>query len=168
MNSNEQGRQKNRIESMLSGNACKTRIWLTQCVWEETSNTSGLDSLDVYERKPPTLQVWTHSMCMMCYQRGSSCQDPAGSWTTRRPPDDRKETQTAVVWSRLPFIRSGQSHFARHSERGKKTRQTEEEVGKQHQAWSSPSPRGQWRTAKMEKTGCEIICGAPKTFAVKG
>ena len=25
-----------------------------------------------------------------CYQRGSPCQDPAGNWTTRRPPDDRK------------------------------------------------------------------------------
>ena len=32
-----------------------------------------------------------------CYQRGSPCQDPAGNWTTRRPPDDRKETQTAVA-----------------------------------------------------------------------
>ena len=31
--------------------------------------------------------------------------------------------QTAVVWSCLPFIRSGQNHLARHSERGKKTRQ---------------------------------------------
>ena len=29
-----------------------------------------------------------------------------------------------VVWSCLPFIRSGQNHLARHSERGKKTRQT--------------------------------------------
>ena len=29
--------------------------------------------------------------------------------------------QTAVVWSCLPFIRSGQNHLARHSERGKKT-----------------------------------------------
>ena len=38
-----------------------------------------------------------------------------------------KETQTAVVWSCLLFIRSGQNHLARHSERGKKTRQTEEE-----------------------------------------
>ena len=37
-----------------------------------------------------------------------------------------KETQTAVVWSCLPFIRSGQNHLARHSERGKNTRQTEE------------------------------------------
>ena len=34
------------------------------------------------------------------------------------------------------------------------------------QAWSSPSPRGQWRTGKMEETGCEIICGAPTTLAV--
>ena len=30
------------------------------------------------------------------------------------------------LWSCLPFIRSDQNHLARHSERGKKTRQTEE------------------------------------------
>ena len=35
------------------------------------------------------------------------------------------------------------------------------------QAWSSASPRGQWRTGKMEKTGCKIICGAPTTLAFK-
>ena len=29
-----------------------------------------------------------------------------------------------MVWSCLPFIRSGQNHLARHSEREKKTRQT--------------------------------------------
>ena len=46
--------------------------------------------------------------------------------TTRRPPDDRKERQTAVVLSCPPFIWSGQNHLARRSERGKKTRQTEE------------------------------------------
>ena len=39
----------------------------------------------------------------------------------------------AVLWSCLLFIRSGQNHLARHSESGKKTRQTEEEVGRQHQ-----------------------------------
>ena len=44
----------------------------------------------------------------------------------------RKETQTAVVWSCLLFINSDENHLARHSERGKKTRQTEEEVGRQH------------------------------------
>ena len=86
------------------------------------------------------------------YQRGSPCQDPAGNRSTRRPPNHRKETRTAVVWSYLPFMRSGQNHLARHSERGKKTRQTEEEGGKttsgNGQAWSSPSPKGQWRKGK--------------------
>ena len=61
-----------------------------------------------------------------------------------------KRRKHAVVWTCLPFIRSGRNHLARHSERGNKTRQTEEEVGRQHQGmdWSSPSPRGQWRTGK--------------------
>ena len=49
--------------------------------------------------------------------------------------------QTAVVWSCLSFIRSGQNHLARHSERGKKTRQTEEEVGRQHQGTDRPGVR---------------------------
>ena len=72
-----------------------------------------------------------------CYQRGSQYQDPAGNWTTQRP-DNLKEMQTAAVWSCVPFIRSGQNHLARHSERGKKTRQTEEEVGRQHQGMDRP------------------------------
>ena len=63
-------------------------------------------------------QNTTHLTQRPRYQRGSSCQDPAGNRTTRRPPDHWKETQTAVVWSCLPFIRSGQNHLARHSERG--------------------------------------------------
>ena len=83
-----------------------------------------------------------------------------------------KETQTAAVWSCLPFIRSGKNHLARHSERGKKTRQTEEEVGRQHQGMDRPTVRqvleGSGEHVKMEKTGCEIICGAPTTLAVKG
>ena len=41
----------------------------------------------------------------------------------------------------LPFIRSGQNHFARHSERGNKTRQIEEEVGRQHQGIDRPGVR---------------------------
>ena len=66
-----------------------------------------------------------HLIQRPCYQRGSPCQDPAGNRTTGRSPDHRKETQTLVVWSCLPFIGSGQNHLARHSERGKKTRQTD-------------------------------------------
>ena len=113
----------------------------------------------------------THLTQRPCYQRGSPCQDPAGNWTTRRPPNDRKETQIAVVWSCFPFIRSGQNHLAKHSARWKKTRQTEEEVGRQHQGMDRPGvrqvPEGSGEQGKMEKTGCKIICGAPTTLAVK-
>ena len=67
---------------------------------------------------------------------------------------------------------SGQNHFARHSERGKKIRQTEEEVGRQHHGMDKPRvrqvPEGSREQGKMEETGCEIICSAPATFAVKG
>ena len=88
-------------------------------------------------------------------------RDPAGNRTTRRPHDHCKETQTAVVWSYLPFIRSGQNHLARHSERGKKTGQIEEEVGRRHQGMDRPGvrkvpegngeqgKRSQWRAADV-------------------
>ena len=54
---------------------------------------------------------------------------------------------------------------------GKKTRQTEEEVGRQHQGMDRPGVRqvreGCEEQAKLEKTGCKIICGAPTTLTVK-
>ena len=113
-----------------------------------------------------------HLIQRPCYQQGSPCQDPADNQSTQRPPDNRKATQTAVVWSCLPFIRSGQNHLAMHGERAKKTRQTEEEVGRQHQGMDRPGvrqvPEGSGEHGKMEKTGCKIICGAPKTIALKG
>ena len=63
------------------------------------------------------------------------------------------------------FLRSGQNHLARHSER-EKTRQTEEEAGRQHQGMDRPGvrqvPEGSWEQGKMEKTGCKIICGDPR------
>ena len=50
---------------------------------------------------------------------------------------------------------------------GEKTRQTEEEVGKQHhQGMDRPGvcqiPEGSREQGKMEETGCEIICGAQR------
>ena len=78
--------------------------------------------------------------------------------------------QTAMVWSCFPFIRSGRNHLARHSERGKKTRQKEEEVGRQHQGMDGPGvrqvPDGSGEHGEMEETGCKFVCGAP--LAVKG
>ena len=71
-----------------------------------------------------------------------------------------------MVWSCLLFIKSGQNYFSRHSER-----QTEEEVGRQHQGMDRRGvrqvPEGSGEQGKMEETGCEIICGAPTIFAVK-
>ena len=71
-----------------------------------------------------------------------------------------------------PFHKVWPNHLARHSERGKKTRQTEEEMGRQHQEWTSlefaKSQRAVENREKMEKTGCEIICGTSMTLAVKG
>ena len=62
--------------------------------------------------------------------------------------------------------------FARHGERGKKTRQTEEEVGRQHQGMDRPGvllvTEGSGEQGRTEETGREIIRGAPTTLAVKG
>ena len=117
-------------------------------------------------------QDTTHLIQRPCYQRGSLCQGSESNRTTWRPPDHCKEMQTAVVWSCFSFITSGQNHLARHSERWKKTRQTEEEVGRQHQGMDRPGvcqvPEDSGEQGKMEKTSCRIICGAPTTLAVKG
>ena len=118
------------------------------------------------------LQDTTHLIQRPLYHQGSPCQDLAGNWTTQSPPDHCKETQTAVVWSCLPFIRSDQNHLARHSKREKKTRQTEEKVGRQHQGMDRPGVRQvrecSGEQQKMEETGRKIICGAPTTLTVKG
>ena len=117
-------------------------------------------------------QDTTHLIKRPCYQQGSPCQESAGYCTTRRPPDCHKQIQTEVVWTCLLFIRSGQNHLARHRERGKNTKRTKEEVGRQHQGMDRPGvrqvPEGSGEQGKMEKTGCKIICGAPTTLAAKG
>ena len=55
---------------------------------------------------------------------------------------------------------------------GRKTRHTEKEVGRQRQGMDRPGvgqvPEGSGEQGKMEETGCEIICGAPRILAVKG
>ena len=70
-----------------------------------------------------------------------------------------------MVWTCLPFIRSGQNHL-------EEIRRTEEEVERQHQGMDRPGVRevseGSGEQRKMEETGCEIMCGVPTTLAVKG
>ena len=149
--------------------ALPCHIQLPVCLW----------IMDPHSRAPKKntshgneVQDTTRLIQRPCYHRGSPCQDPVGNRTTRRSFDHWKETHTSLVWSCLPFTRSRRNHLARHSERGKKTRQTEEEVGRQHQGMGRP---GVWQVAegsgeqgKMEKTGYKIICGATTTLTVKG
>ena len=58
------------------------------------------------------------------------------------------------------------------SERVKKTRQTEEELGRQHQGIDRPGvcqvQEGSGEQREMEETSCEIIYGAQTTLLVKG
>ena len=98
-----------------------------------------------------------------------------GHWYGGRTDDTKWSngwTATSILASlTLRQNQSGQNHLARNSERGKKTRQTEEEVGRQHQGMDRPGVRhvreGSGEQGKMEETGCEIICGAPTTLVVK-
>ena len=76
-----------------------------------------------------------------------------------------------MVWACLPFIKSGQNHLAKQSRRRRRSRETKEEGGRQHQGMHRPGirqvPEGSREQRKMEKTGCEVICDAPKIPAVK-
>ena len=104
-----------------------SRISLLVWVLSNISNTTPSGSTTFYTKTTiPTRKSW---------------QDPVGNRTTQRPPDHRKETRTEVKWTCPPFIRTGQNHLARHSERGKKTKQTEKEVGRQHQGMDRPGVR---------------------------
>ena len=58
-----------------------------------------------------------------------------------------------MVWTCLPFIRCGLNHLARHIESGKKTRQTEEEVGIQHQGIGLEFAKSQRAVENREKWG---------------
>ena len=52
------------------------------------------------------------------------------------------------------------------------TRQTEKEVGRQHQGLDRPGvrqvPENSEEQRKMEETGYEVICGARTALAVRG
>ena len=83
----------------------------------------------------------------------SPCQDPAGNRTTQRLPDYCKEMQTAVVWS--PVHQVWPKPYCKAQWKGKEDKADRGRGGKtasgNGQAWSSPSPRGQWRTEKWRK-----------------
>ena len=111
-------------------------------------------------------QNTTHIIGRPCYQRGRVWKALAGNRTTWRLPDHGKETPI------YRFIRSGQNHFVRHSETGKKTRQTKKGWENNIREWTdlevTKPQRAVGEQGKMEETGCEVTYGAPTTPAVTG
>ena len=67
-----------------------------------------------------------------------------------------------MVWTHLPFIRSGQNHLARHTVTGV------EDKADRRRGLKTTSGNGSGEQRKIEETGCEVICGAHTTLAVKG
>ena len=69
----------------------------------------------------------------------------------RRPPDDRKETQTAVVWSNLPFIRSGQKILQSTVKGGRRQGRQRKRLEDNIREWTGlefAKSKGQWKTGK--------------------
>ena len=104
--------------------------------------------------KNSTIYSWyfftTHLIQRPCYQRGCPCQDPTGNRTTWRPPDHRKETRicSGMVMSPLHQVWSKPScktQWKRGEDKADRGRGGKTTWGN-GQAWSSASPRGQWRT----------------------
>ena len=130
------------------------------------------------------LQGKIQAMEMRCYRKivRSSYKDHVTNEEVRAkiqqaigPHEDLLTTvkRLRLQWYGHVFRSSGLAKtILQDSERGKKTGQTEEEVGRQHQGMDRPGvrqvPEGSGEQGKMEETGCEIICGAPTTLAVKG
>ena len=86
--------------------------------------------------------------------------------------DALKETQTAVVWTCLPFNQVWPKPSCKARRKGKEDKVDRKRDGKttsgNGKAWSSQSPRGQWRLEKLGETGDKVICGAQTIPVVKG
>ena len=82
-----------------------------------------------------------------------------------------EETETQMVWLYLKILWYGEGNSAGDSERSKKERTTEEEMGRKHRGmdrnWVWRFPEGNRRQGKAERYVYSVICGAPTTVKVK-
>ena len=97
-------------------------------------------------------QDTTHLIKRPCYQRGSPCQDPAGNWTTRRSPDDKKKRRKLQWYGHVSCLSGLANIILQGTVKGGRRqggqRKTWKTTWGKGQAWSSASPRGQWRTGE--------------------
>ena len=93
---------------------------------------------------------------------------------TQRPPDHPKEMQTEVVWTCLPFIHqvrlkpSGKAQWKGGRRQSRQNKRWEDNIREWTGLEFAKSQEGSGEQGTMEETGCEVICGAPMTPAVKG
>ena len=99
--------------------ALSCHIHLPICFWIMDPHSRG-SKKNTSHGNEVIRQYTMHLIQRPYYQRGCPCRDLAGS--------HKQAMQTAVVWACLPFIRSGQNHFARHNERGRRR-------GRQRKRW---------------------------------
>ena len=95
-------------------------------------------------------QDTTHLIQRPCYQPGSPCQDPACNRTTRRSSDAKRRR---LQWYKHVSRSSGLAKtILQGTVKGGEDKADRRKGGKttsgNGQAWSSPRPRGQWKTEK--------------------
>ena len=87
------------------------------------------------------LEKRTQAFEMRCYRRLLNIsykdhvtkKDPSSYWRIRRTPDPGQEAKAKLVWPCLKVFWFSKDNPTGHSDRKKKKRQTEEEVGRQYQ-----------------------------------
>ena len=65
-----------------------------------------------------------------CDERGGSQQNPECNWSAWWSPNHGKEKETQMVWPHLKILGHGEDNSGGDSERSKKERTTEEEMGR--------------------------------------
>ena len=141
------------MEGSVSGPLVVMKIEI-QCTTGSWTLTEELQRrIQAKEMRCCHKKQWSHTKTMLPTRESVSRSNR--QLDHMKTPDHLKKMQAEVVWTCFPFIRSGQNHFARHNERGKKAdrRRSGKRASGNVQAWSLSSPRRQWR--KMEETGCD-------------
>ena len=114
------------------------------------------------EMLPKTLG---HLLQRSHYKWESGEQNQTSHWALWRSSHHCEETKSEMVWAQNKINRTCKDDPTGHCTRREKERQTEKEMGRQHNGvdrikvgWSPSKGRKQRR---MENSGCPIILGAP-------
>ena len=108
-------------------------------VWNEPSQQSSKEEYKPWKWGATARYYASHTKTMLPTRKSVPRSSRQSDHTKTSWSSKKDANCSGMVMS--PFIRSGENHIERHSERGKETRQTEEEVGRQHQGMDRPGVR---------------------------